>query len=220
MLIWPATVAIARSNDCRRKRKTPSRTIAIATVPIAVTAIVRLRVKFWATSAQKKRTLPQSNVVASLLFVVRDASVDETHDAPAHAIDDRLVVRRDDDGRALRVDAREERHDLARGLGIEISGRLVAQEDERIVDERSRDRRALLLAAGQFVREHLALVRDADEVEHARHATQHVARARARHLERVRDVLPDRLLMEQTEVLEDDADFAAEHRDLSARHPR
>src|SRR5690348_8345596 len=135
---------MARSNDCRRKRKTPSKTIAIATVPIAVTAMVRLRVKFWATSAQKKRTLPQSNVVASLLFVVRDAPVDEAHDSAAHAVDERLVVRRDDDGRALRVDARQERHDLARRLRIEVAGRLVAQEDERIVDERARDRGALL----------------------------------------------------------------------------
>src|ERR1700730_7263144 len=98
---------MARSNDWRRKRKTPSRTMAMATVPMAVTAIVMLRVKFCATSAQKNLTLPQSNVVASLLFIVSDAAVDETDDAAAHPVDDGLIVRRDDDRRPLGVDTRQ-----------------------------------------------------------------------------------------------------------------
>src|ERR1700681_4950930 len=135
------------ANDSWRNRIVPKRTTETATVPTAVTAMVRLRVKFWATSAQKKRTLPQSNVVVPSLLVVCDASVGEPHDAPPHAVDHRLIVGGDDDGGALGVDAREQRHDLVRSLGIEVSGRLVAEQDQRVVDERPRDRGPLLLAA-------------------------------------------------------------------------
>jgi hypothetical protein len=74
------------------------------------------------------------------------------------------------------------------------------------------------------LREHAALVREADEVEHARHLAHHVLRARAGDLERERDVLPDRLVREQLEVLEHDADVApqlrhAERRSVSTRMP-
>src|SRR5580704_18420676 len=141
--------------DSWRKRMVPSSTTETATVPTAVTAIVRLRVKFCATSAQKNRTLPQSNVVMTPLLVVCDAAVGEPDDAPAHAVDHCLIVCGDDDGGSLGVDAREQRHDLVRSLGIEIAGRLVAEQDQRIVDERPRDRGALLLAARKLVGEHL-----------------------------------------------------------------
>src|SRR5271166_960620 len=138
------TARMTMSNELRMKRNTPSTMIEIATVPIAVRAMAALRVKFWATSAQKKRTLPQSNVVTASLFVVGDTAMHQAHNAAAHAVDARLVVRGDDDRGPLRVDAREQRHDLARRLGVEVAGRFVAQQDERVVDERPRDSGALL----------------------------------------------------------------------------
>ena len=46
----------------------------------------------------------------------------------------------------------EEGHDLDAGLRVEVAGRLVGQQDRRIVHERARDRDALALAAGQLVR--------------------------------------------------------------------
>src|SRR5579863_2837308 len=204
-------------NDSWRNKMVPKSTTETATVPTAVTAIVRLRVKFCATSAQKNRTLPQSNVVVTPLLVVRDASVGEPHDPPAHPVNYCLIMSGDDDGGPFGVDACEQRHDLVRCFGIEVAGGLVAQKDQRIVDERSRDGRPLLLAARQFVREHLALVRDADKFEHARHAAHDVARTRTGHLECVGDVLPDRLLLQQFEVLKHDADLASQERDLAGR---
>ena len=45
----------------------------------------------------------------------------------------------------------EELHDLRAGLGVEVAGRLVGQEDGGPVDQRARDGHALALAAGQFV---------------------------------------------------------------------
>src|SRR4029077_15787959 len=127
------TCFMKMANDSCRKRIVPSKTTETATVPTAVTAIVRLRVKFWATSAQKNRNLPQSNVIVTPLLIVGDAAVGEPHDPPAHAIDARLVVRRGHDGRPFGIDAREQRHDLVRRLGVEVAGGLVAQKDEGIV---------------------------------------------------------------------------------------
>ena len=100
--------------------------------------------------------------------------------------------------------------------GSRFPGRLVAEQELRIVDERARDRGALLLAAGELARVHAALVRESDQVEHARHLTHHVARVRAGHLHGERDVLPDGLVDEQFEVLEDDAEVAAQRRDAIA----
>ena len=43
-------------------------------------------------------------------------------------------------------------HHLDARAGVEVAGRLVGQQDRRVVDERPRDGHALLLAAGQLVR--------------------------------------------------------------------
>src|SRR5579864_4231842 len=104
---------ITASNDDRKNKNTPSNTTEMAMVPTAVSVIAMLRAKFWPTSAQKKRTLPQSNMVASLLLVARDPAVDQPHHPAPHAVDDRLIVRGHDRRGALRVDARQQCHDLA-----------------------------------------------------------------------------------------------------------
>ena len=100
--------------------------------------------------------------------------------------------------------------------GIEIARRLVAEQNLRIVDQRARDRRALLLAAGELAGIHAALVREPDQVEHARNLTHDVAGVRAGDLQRERHVLPDGLVGEQFEVLKDDAEVAAQCRNAAA----
>ena len=52
---------------------------------------------------------------------------------------------------------------------IEISRRLVGDDDFRTMDHRARDRNALALAAGKLVRKILHLVAKAHHVEHLRH---------------------------------------------------
>ena len=86
----------------------------------------------------------------------------------------------------------------------------------RIVDQRARDRGALLFAAGEFARIHAALVRESDEIERARHLAHDVFGVRAGHLHCKRDVLPDRLVAEQFEILEDDAEMSAQRGDAAA----
>ncbi len=58
----------------------------------------------------------------------------------------------ENDGVALLIKAFEKRHDFFAGLGIEVAGWLVGQDDRRIVDQRAGDRDALALSAGEFVR--------------------------------------------------------------------
>ena len=64
---------------------------------------------------------------------------------------DVFLVRDDDDGVAFPRKLLEQRHDFRAGLGIEIAGRLVGQQDGRLVDQRAGDGDALALAAGKFV---------------------------------------------------------------------
>ena len=61
-------------------------------------------------------------------------------------------VRDQDDGVAGLVQAGEQRHDLGAGLRVEVAGRLVGEQDRRVVHERARDGHALALAARQLVR--------------------------------------------------------------------
>src|SRR5919202_1310644 len=53
--------------------------------------------------------------------------------------------------RARAIDAVEQLHDPDGRIGIEVPGRLVADEERRMVDERARDRDALLLTTGKLV---------------------------------------------------------------------
>src|SRR5476651_1066546 len=104
-------------------------TMVTATVPIAVNCIAAFRVKFAKTSPRKNWTLPQSTKVIASLVVVQDASVFEPDHAPAHTVDDGLIMGCDQHGRPLEVDALQELDDLGRVRRIEIPGRLVAQKN-------------------------------------------------------------------------------------------
>src|SRR6185436_4342994 len=81
-------------------------------------------------------------------------------------------------------------------------------EDRRVVDERARDRDALLLAAGQLAREVARPAGQAEEVERAprpRRAVRDGARVEERQLH----VLEGARAREQVEVLEHEADATA-----------
>ena len=73
------------------------------------------------------------------------------HAAPGMARDVGLVGD-ENDGVASLIKAFEQRHDLFAGLGIEVAGWLVGQDDRRIVDQRAGDCDPLALPAGEFVR--------------------------------------------------------------------
>src|SRR3954470_4321126 len=222
--------------------KRPSRNMPISTVIVAATVVERFAprerhasetsslilpptisapapakpaLRSWATPSSLRRSL-----VASAALVAGQAAALERDHALAHLVDHLAVVGDHQDRRTGAVDAVEELHDPDRGVGVEVAGRLVTDEQRRGVDERARDRDALLLAARQLVRERVRLVREADHREHLRHLLANRRAALALHLERVGDVLGGVAVRQQLEVLEDAADVAAQQRHLAARQPR
>ena len=77
-------------------------------------------------------------------------------------------MRHHDDGLAVAlVQLLEQRHDFARGPAVEVAGRLVGEQQVRLVGERARDRDALLLAARQFARTVLLAPAEAHRVRAA-----------------------------------------------------
>ena len=99
------------------------------------------------------------------LEVVEDAAVEEADDPLAAAGEDG-VVGGDHDGHAAGgAEFEQEVEDLAAGTGVEVAGRLVREEEDRIADQCAGDRDPLLLTAGQLGGKRLLAAGEADRVE-------------------------------------------------------
>src|SRR5882672_1521600 len=136
-------------------RKKPSTKRPAAMVSIESAAARRLRHRLSLASLKKycraltSGPLPTSVAIrpplrpallrCSSLGHLHHAAVIERQRSSADAANELPIVRGDEDGRAARVDLAEQIHDLEREIGIEVAGRLVRQDDDRIVDERARD---------------------------------------------------------------------------------
>src|SRR5439155_2503407 len=73
-----------------------------------------------------------------------DLPVIERDGTPADAANQLTVVSGDDHRRAAGIDLAEQIHDLEREIRIQVTGRLVGEDNLRIVDQRSRNGDALL----------------------------------------------------------------------------
>src|SRR5690606_21184628 len=102
---------------------------------------------------------------------------------------------------------------------VTVAGVIVAQEDQRPVDERPGDGDTLLLAAGELVGHPVFLALEPDELEHGRDVATDLPPRLADDLQRERDVLEDRLVRQQPEVLEHRADASPQVRDLPVGEP-
>ena len=82
-------------------------------------------------------------LVAARALVAHDLTADQLDHAALHLVDDARVVGGHQHGGAVGVDRRQQRHDAGAGRRVEVSGRLVGQQDGRLVDDRrARSRRA------------------------------------------------------------------------------
>ena len=91
------------------------------------------------------------------------------HDDDAFAVGgDVQFVRDHDDGDAGVVEFLEQAHDLDAGAGVEIAGRLVGQDQFRLVDQGAGDGDALLLSAGKLAGMMVAPVAQADFLQRLR----------------------------------------------------
>ena len=93
----------------------------------------------------------------------------ELDDTAPHRVDDGVVVGGHHHGGSGAVDAVEDPHDADRRGRIEVSGRLVGQQDQRTVDEGPGDRHTLLLTTGELAGVALGVGGQTDELEHLRH---------------------------------------------------
>ncbi len=119
----------------------------------------------------------------------------------------------DDDGHALLAVERDQGlHDLVRGAGVEIAGRLVGEQQARRVDQRARDGDALLLAARELARRVALAVAEAEQPQRpARPLDARLAARRPgrRVIKGQADVLDRAGARQQIEALEDEAEALA-----------
>src|ERR687895_1631808 len=179
------------------ERFAPIERIASPTKSLALTMIRPV------VLAGTRWTWPGRSLIGAAALVADDGAVVEGDDALAHLVHHLAVVGRHHDGRPRAVDPVEELHDPDRGVGVEVPGWLVADEERRVVDERARDRDALLLAARELLRTRVHLVREPDEVQNLGHLPADLRARLALDAERVADVLRGGAIREELEVLED-----------------
>ena len=140
-------------------------------------------------------------------FVVDDADF-HYDDAPG-AGGDFIAVGDEDDGFAVGVELVEEVEDFEAGLGIEVAGGFVGEDEERVVDEGAGDGDALLLAAGELLGAVVEAMAEADELREGDAVFVAVGEIAALVKERDVDVLDDRELVDEVVGLEDEAERAA-----------
>ena len=100
-------------------------------------------------------------------------------------------------------------------VGIEVARRLVGQQQHGLVDERARDGHALLLAARELQRVGVHLVVQPHRLQGREGAPLLLLGGHGQDAQHEGDVLQDRLALQELEILEDDADRAAQLRDLA-----
>src|SRR5690606_24127358 len=96
--------------------------------------------------------------------------------------------------------------DLFGVLRVELSRRLVRDDEPGIGDERPRERDALLLTAREHPRKMRRAIRDPDELERGFRAPRALPARQAEELERERDVVPRAEPGQEIEELEDEPD--------------
>ena len=107
---------------------------------------------------------------------------------------------------------------LVRHLRVDIARRLVRDDDLRVVDERSRESDALLLAAGKLARIDLRLGRKTDEAQRVADALRDFPFLGADDAHGESDVVVDLHLGYEAEILENYAELAAVVRDAPVFH--
>ena len=125
-----------------------------------------------ASVGSRRAGAPRAVVVA---HVGLDVAVAHADDAPGPG-GDVVFVRDHDDRLAGLVELGQQLHDLVAGLRVEVAGRLVGQDDVRVVDQDAGDGHALLLAAGELHRPVVEPVAQADQLGQVDAALARLAR--------------------------------------------
>ena len=110
-----------------------------------------------------------------------------------------------DDGGTVLIELCEQAHHLGTILRVEVAGRLVGEDELGTEDHGAGDGHALLLTAGELVREVLGTVADVHALHHLLHLLLALALRHAEIGKRQLDVLLYVELVDEVEALEDEA---------------
>ena len=125
-------------------------------------------------------------------------------------LENRVIVGRDQNGGTLVVDVTQEAQKLGSELGVEISCRLVGQDQTRLVGESSRDRHSLLFAAGKALRKGPLPMLKRETLQHLVRPPGRFAGSDAVKAEHEGDVFENRFSSKQFEILKDDTDLSTQ----------
>src|SRR5258707_6429592 len=163
------------------------------------------------------RSCPRSTSgLCSLPFLLIDMQPSLMQHQPARIklIHQRDVVGRDHNRGARLVQFDEQPQQSPPQGRIDVAGRLVRQQELRPRNHRARDRRALLLAAGQDRRQRVHARAETDPFQEIDDLLAIAGFRAAHHPERQRHVFVSGHVIEQAKVLQHDADPLAQARDL------
>ena len=156
--------------------------------------------------------------VAGTLLVTDDQAFIHLDDTLFHAVDKIAVMRADDNSGAVSVDLIEECHDGLGRLRIEVAGRLVGDDQFRVIEHGAGNGHTLLLTTGKFHRHGVGLIAKA---YCAKYDIDHLVEFFSRNADDLTgkcDVFFYGLRLDQSEVLIDDADLSSKDRDQCSRH--
>lgn len=179
-----------------------------AAMPITIPKMVRrLRPRF----ASSERSASRAKSRMLMRHPLRSASVADGDDA-VRLGGDTCVVRDEDDGLALILEAMERLEHLVPGCRVEVARGLVGQDDGGVVDQRAGDGHSLHLTARELFRAMVVVV------ERQAHGAQGMDGAylafAARHIdvgEWQHDVVEDAHARQEVEALEHEADARRAH---------
>ena len=141
-------------------------------------------------------------IIGAMLFITHDPAAMQLDHPLTHRINDLLVMRGHHHRGAGAVNGIQHLHDAQRRGRIEITGRLVRKQDLRMIHIGAGNGHTLLLATGQLMRIAFLLASQAYGLQHLRHHRLDRRTAHADNLQRERDVLPYRLVVQQLVILE------------------
>src|SRR6266498_4607311 len=117
-----------------------------------------------------------------------------------------MFVRDHDDRRATLVEIEQHPHDALARLAVQGTGRLVREQQRRFTRDRARDRRALLLAAGQLLRPVAQPLPEPDPPQRRFGALAALAQPDSGVQQAIGDVVQGGHAWRQVKQLEDEAD--------------
>lgn len=131
------------------------------------------------------------------------------------------IVGDHDDGGSVLVEFREQLHHLGTVLRVEVTGRLIGEDELRTEDHSTGDGHALLLTAGELVREVLGTMTDVHALHHLLHFLLALSLGYAEIGKRQFYVLLHVELVDEVETLEHETDLSfADGRALVLVEPR